>query len=30
MMDQVDFQFDAEEGNTLTLVKHCHRDNGKR
>jgi serine/threonine-protein kinase RsbW len=30
MMDQVDFQFDAEEGNTLTLVKHCERSNGKQ
>lgn len=29
MMDRVDFQFDKDEGNTLTLVKHCHRENGK-
>ena len=29
-MDRVDFQFDADEGNTLTLVKHCNRDNGTR
>jgi serine/threonine-protein kinase RsbW len=30
MMDQVEFQFHADEGNTLTLVKHCERGNGKR
>jgi serine/threonine-protein kinase RsbW len=29
MMDQVEFQFDPDRGNTLTLVKHCGRGNGK-
>ena len=27
-MDRVDFAFDLDEGNTLTLVKHCDRGNG--
>jgi hypothetical protein len=29
-MDQVSFRFDAEKGNSLTLVKQCDRRNGKR
>jgi serine/threonine-protein kinase RsbW len=28
IMDRVDFAFDPDQGNTLTLVKHCDRRNG--